>query len=255
VRGDLAFQDYAVSTWFMHIRSIVEARQDLFDRNSNSADLDYRPLQEKICKELDIFVNFYPESFPADRILDQSRVDCEFFRDYSFYENLLRIWNHICSEQRKDFVSRNNVSLEKLSKTLQRNRQLLESLSSKSSIDLSMRYGDYPFRCPKVLCFYFHEGFKDAKVRDNHIKRHERPFHCSVDNCSTNGLGFASNNALEKHMRTFHPDQCDLSESFVQLSRRNVEHARWPCSLCSKSFVRQSILKDHMNNHKGERLM
>jgi uncharacterized Zn-finger protein len=54
-------------------------------------------------------------------------------------------------------------------------------------------------------------------------------------------------------MRTFHPDQCDLSESFAPLDRRKVENGRWQCPTCHKSFVRKSILRDHKMSHAGER--
>jgi uncharacterized Zn-finger protein len=85
------------------------------------------------------------------------------------------------------------------------------------------------------------------------VNRHERPFHCTVENCTTEGLGLASESALRRHLRTFHPEQCDLSESFTRLSRGSTSQAHFECYICHKTFVRKLILQDHVLTHRGER--
>src|SRR6202035_209061 len=97
--------------------------------------------------------------------------------------------------------ARNDVSIKSLNDVLFRNRKLLESLSSLNlpsysgeNENLTTYYGDKRFKCPKITCFYFHEGFKDAKSRDTHINRHDRPFNCTSPDCSVAEFGFASGN-------------------------------------------------------------
>jgi uncharacterized Zn-finger protein len=201
-------------------------------------------------------VSFYENSFfDADADPEQSYRDCEFFRQYDFYGDLVRVWNHICTAQRGNLESRNNVSIDLLRETLLRNRTLLEKLSQDPDVDYSSLYDDYPFRCPKIMCFYFHEGFKTSELRTNHVNYHELPFHCLVESCqrSVSGFGFRSNPELTSHSKKYHPEECDLSQTFANVSRREVVRTRWECPTCHRCFVRRNILEDHIRSHRGER--
>lgn len=244
LRGDLGFQDYAISAWFMHVKQLIEGKDDFLADDK---------LVTMLTHIMDGFVQFYPDTFGPVSMSDNSYHDCRAFRYYPFYESLVRVWSHIISEQRKDIVSRNNVSIALLGQTLLRNRQLLESMAMEEETGLAMQYGLNIFRCSKLLCFYFHEGFKSAVSRDNHVNSHERPHHCTVENCSTGGMGFVSKTALTQHMRGFHPDECDLSDSFAPVNRRTVTGTQWKCPDCHKSFTRRSILVEHQRTHTGEK--
>lgn len=250
LRGDLAFQDYAVSTWFMHVKSMVDTNLGLMIRDPAFPEVNNQLI--RVHHVLGRFIQFYEASFPDDNIQQQTQQDCEAFWQFPFHADLVKIWQHIRLEQSKDLVARNNVSIGTLKEALERNRRLLEKLSREDE-DLNNIYGDCIFRCPKVLCFFFHEGFKTAQARENHVNRHERPFHCTIENCTTEGLGLASESALRRHLRTFHPDQCDLSESFTRLSRGPTSQARWECEICHKTFVRNLILQDHRLTHEGRK--
>ncbi|KAL4918902.1 hypothetical protein BDW62DRAFT_180053 [Aspergillus aurantiobrunneus] len=250
LRGDLAFQDYAVASWFLHIKTLVESKEvflagDVMDRNTSIQIT-------AITQGLSNFASFYDENLP-DTIHDHSQNDCAFFWTYPFYNDLVRIWDHICTFQRGDLEARNDVSLPLLKETLKRNRALLESVSQDPELDFPSLYDAYPFRCPKVLCFYFHEGFKRPEMRENHVNHHEMPFHCAVESCLRYTLGFRSNNELTHHNRRYHPEECDLGESFANLSRREVVRTKHECPICRKCFVRRNILEDHTRSHKGEK--
>ena len=145
------------------------------------------------------------------------------------------------------------MSIRSLEMTLIRNRALLEELSSNSGFDLIGLYDEYPFRCPKVLCFYFHEGFRSADVRNYHVNHHDLPFQCPVDHCSPHVAGFRSRSALSSHMVRYHPEDCDLDETFSSLNRRKVKNTRWYCRTCDNFFVRRSILHDHIRTHRGDK--
>ncbi|CAI7653077.1 unnamed protein product [Penicillium viridicatum] len=201
IRGDLAFQDYAVSQWYIHMRTFVEAKHaflegDMITMEASTAQIAL------VFRELDNFVLFYGESFPGNMALQSSEADCVFFQPYIFYGLLVRIWDHICSAQRGDITARNKVSIGSLEMAFTRNRALLEELSSNSGFDLIGLYDEYPFRCPKVLCFYFHEGFRSADVRNYHVNHHDLPFQCPVDNCSPHVAGFRAKSALSSHMKS-----------------------------------------------------
>ncbi|KAE8408885.1 hypothetical protein BDV37DRAFT_268086 [Aspergillus pseudonomiae] len=248
--GDFAFQDYAVAAWFLHIGTLIEKKHDFLEEGMNGQDRVAR-----ISREFEHFVGFYQASFSVDgsSILEQVWIDCAFFQQYPFYYNLVRIWNHICCSQRGDLESRNNVSIPLLKETLARNRKLLEDLSTDDTVVLSRLYDEYPFRCPKVLCFYFHEGFKNAIARDKHDDHHNRPFRCTVENCTMNGMGFAKKSRLTAHMKRFHPEEGDLGETFTPYERKRPVGARYECPICGQRLARKNILQDHKRIHTGEK--
>ncbi|KAL3466522.1 hypothetical protein BJX64DRAFT_284458 [Aspergillus heterothallicus] len=262
-RGDLAWQDYAVSAWSLHIRTLVEREHEFLDGEIMSVD-NSNPISQidAITQELERFVHFYADSFcefdaenATHSVNQPPNTDCAFFHPYPFYEHLVRIWTHICTAQRGDLESRNKVSIAQLRTSLTRNRTLLETLSqdttfSKKFPDL---YDAYPFRCPKLTCFYFQEGFRSEDLRKSHVNHHEMPFQCRVETCHKSVFGFKSNNELNTHMKRYHPEEIDLGESFTNLARPEVNRTRWECRDCHKFFVRKNILEDHTRSHKGEK--
>ncbi|KAL4885914.1 hypothetical protein BJY04DRAFT_230145 [Aspergillus karnatakaensis] len=254
LQGDFAFQDYAVESWFLHFKSLVESKGAFLQGGGFALENSPADRIAAVSQEIGNFVNFYGDSFP-DTVLEQSRKDCAFYQQYDFYDDLVTIWDHICAAQRGDLESRNNVSIPVLKETLKRNRTLLEKLSQDPKVDYSSLYDDYPFRCPKIMCFYFHEGFKTNDLRDNHVNYHDLPFHCLVESCqrSVSGFGFRSNNELTSHNKKFHPEEVDLSLVFANVTRREIARSRWECPTCHKFFVRRNILEDHTRSHKGEK--
>ncbi|KAL2849960.1 hypothetical protein BJX68DRAFT_275805 [Aspergillus pseudodeflectus] len=253
-RGDLALQDYAIPAWSLHIRTLVEREHEFLDGTVMSTDRNDTSPVHKITHELERFVYFYADSFPETDLNQPRTTDCEFFQHYPFYEHLVRIWDHICTAQRGDLESRNKVSITKLREALERNRALLETLSQDPTFKkYPSLYDEYPFRCPKLTCFYFQEGYRTAEQRDNHVNHHDMPFQCRVETCHKSIFGFKSNNELNTHMKRYHPEEVDLGESFTNLARPEVNPTRWECPECHKFFVRRNILEDHTRSHRGEK--
>jgi hypothetical protein len=192
-------------------------------------------------------------------VVSASEEACEAFKDCSFYENLLSVWSHIYRHQDKGFEARNDVSIRVLGEALARNRQLIEGLPSSNTYssfgqtrDLDSFYGEKRYKCPKLTCFYFHEGFKDAKSRIAHINRHDRPFNCTSPDCSVVEFGFSSNRDLEKHMRFFHPEISDQANSFAAAAAVPAKTS-WRCHFCDKRFTRKFHLQSHILSHEGKR--
>jgi hypothetical protein len=240
------------TTRSLHIRTLVEQGDQILKGGVISVDSNPTSQVDRITHELQRFVHFYAESLAE---IDQPRTtDCESFQSYPFYEDLVRIWEHICATQRKDLDSRNKVSLAQLSSTLTRNRELLEDLSQDPTFkNFTTLYDAYPFRCPKLTCFWFQEGFRTADLRKSHENHHELPYRCGVESCNRATFGFRSSNEVKAHMKRYHPEDVDLSESFTGLARPEVNQTRWECSECHRFFVRRNILEDHVRAHRGER--
>ena len=63
-------------------------------------------------------------------------------------------------------------------------------------------YGQRPFKCSSLGCFFSRHGFPTKYARNSHQKHHERPWKCSRSDC-TYSQGF-----LSRKMRDQHWDQC-----------------------------------------------
>ncbi|KAL9075640.1 MAG: hypothetical protein Q9157_003927 [Trypethelium eluteriae] len=248
-RGHFVLQDYAVAKWYHHVETLLLYGKKLFEEESG----DQLKLPE-LEQALDDFAETYESDLPDGETLPdaQTREDCEPFRVHeAFYAYLLPIWDHVLKHRSGAFENRNTVSLKTLGNSLERNRKILEASAQQK--DLRKLYGKKLFKCPKLTCYYFHEGFADAKSRDQHLKKHERPFICQIPDCSYAEFGFVTNKDLDKHMRTFHEEECDPEESFSSSSKKTTEKTRYICEVCSAKFTRNINLRSHQRAHKGER--
>lgn len=253
--GLMAFQDYAIAKWFHHVNAWV-ASGTMFLQEA----IDQPARLEGIFKAMDEFMMHYSEVDWENGIVEDCKAQCKVFEHLTLYEHILLLTSHIYTFQRKGFEARHKISMRDLSIALDRNRQILEEFpKSKPSptADEKTAYNMFydeerRFKCTRVTCRYFSEGFKDDKSRNRHVNIHERPYQCEIPDC-LGAEGFANQKDLEKHTRTFHPDISDLAEKFVSTvttKRGNTNHA---CSICGKTFSRSYHRRDHELSHKGER--
>jgi hypothetical protein len=202
---------------------------------------------------LEEFSSRYKQEITQPSIPKEVEEDCEPFKAYPFHKNLVYVWNHVYQYEIKGPEARKELSLQSLNKSLVRNRAVLESLlSTHITEEITTFYGDKHFKCPRPTCFYFHEGFKDARSREQHINRHDRPFNCAFPDCFVAEFGFSSNKDLEKHRKLFHPETTDQANAFNGKIKPTAE-ARWVCELCGKRFTRGFHQRSHLRSHAGER--
>lgn len=131
--------------------------------------------------------------------------------------------------------------------------------SAKDADDLEAMYGPKPFKCSRLSCRYFYDGFVTAQQRDQHHDKHLLPFRCTVVGCPRSSLGMASERELEKHVRDTHMapgdddfpslDEPDVHEGTVE----PVKSQGWTCDVCSKMFRKKFNLRSHMATHSDER--
>jgi Zinc finger, C2H2 type len=252
LKGYFAFQDYAIAKWFHHFLAMVDEGKDLL-----SGGDDNQAALEEVGLALDDFANSYEEDILHEVTDSKSEEACRAFNGCGFYDTLLSVWSHIYRHQNKGYEARNDVSIKALSKSLTSSRKLIEGLPSSDKYsgqlqNLDSFYGEKRYKCTKLNCFYFHEGFKDAKSRDTHINRHDRPFNCDVPDCSIAEFGLSSNKDLERHKRSYHPEPIDQANTFTAVARA-PDKTLHPCTLCDKRFTRKVNLQSHVDNHKGKR--
>ncbi|KAH7136884.1 hypothetical protein B0J13DRAFT_677676 [Dactylonectria estremocensis] len=259
-KGYYALQDYAVSQWQSHLHAFIENSPTLFNDFGDS--MTYR---SKTAGVLQAFCDMYcdglkeinePQRETEAKDGNQAKENCQLFEQQDFHTNLLLVWTHVVRHQNQGFKERNKISVKQLDDVLKETRDTLEKLSSEMEDGGTVAefYGTNAFKCTRITCDYFYEGFDNELSVKNHSNRHDRPFPCTVPECSLVPFGFSSNKDLEKHLRTYHPDMSDQLSGFAQLDRRVVPNAKFQCTLCQRSYTRNGNLKGHMNSaHLGRR--
>jgi hypothetical protein len=251
MQGYFAFQDYAVAHWADHLESFLTSGDEAF-RKIGGEDLD----------ELDIaimeFVGNYAGDLVHETISERDEERDSPFQHRKCYQDLLILLNHIRRHRANGYDALQKISIENLSKSFYQNRDKLESImssletNSPTAMKLKVIYGGNWFRCTRLQCDYFHEGFPNIKRRDEHLTRHERPFLCSHGSCFGAQSGFTSRKGLEKHIKNMHPPENQVTfEKFKSISPSVTE---FRCETCQETFVWKYNLKSHIRTkHSGER--
>lgn len=199
LNGHLAFQDYAVAKWYHHVNAFISSGPK-FMEESTSRD---RYLED-MCIAVKDFMSQYSDANWSQGLVEACRTNCTSFEGLPVHNGLLLLTSHIYTVQKKGFDARHEVSIKSLTEALQRNRELLEKLPAskqftKEDLARYSRYYDSErlFKCTKITCRYFSEGFKDSKARKKHVNIHERPFHCEVLDC-LGAEGFTNHGDLQR---------------------------------------------------------
>jgi hypothetical protein len=94
----------------------------------------------------------------------------------------------------------------KLNSDLTDIRDCLEVVASPANTTEKLRsmYGNEVFKCPRVNCVRFYNGFTTKQQRDDHVLKHERSFFCSFPGWAMALLGCATLKELHKHETEYH---------------------------------------------------
>jgi hypothetical protein len=89
-------------------------------------------------------------------------------------------------------------------------RSILETIASSSTTNdilrrnLTSLFGPNLYKCPRVSCNFFAEGFSSKLQCQQHEAKHERPFTCIEISCPFASLGFTKLSELNRHMADSH---------------------------------------------------
>lgn len=199
LEGHLAFQDYAIAKWFYHVNAFVKTGPEFLQGAHNP---EYQ--LDLLANTLDEFTQRFDEKWESTLVEDCKR-SCQVFEAYRrLYDNLVLLTSHIYAHQQKGFDARHKISIKDLDAALDRNRKLLENLPTQLGPDDRDRYGRFHdeercFKCNRITCRFFFEGFKNAKDREKHVKFHTRPYHCDVPDY-IGAEGFVSQADLDRYV-------------------------------------------------------
>ncbi|KAH8733175.1 hypothetical protein GQ44DRAFT_821389 [Phaeosphaeriaceae sp. PMI808] len=254
--GHFAFQDYAVAKWFHHVNAFVNNGQTLMN-DAFSLGIDLNSHMDALSFALYEFIERYDEEDWESGLVEDCKSKCSAFADQPFYEHLLLLTSHIYTFQQKGFEARHKISLKSLDTALERNRKLLEEFPAKKPTESEKsayrKFYDEKrrYKCTKITCRYFSQGFTDIKAKKRHINIHDRPYQCEVSDC-LGAEGFANEKDLKNHTRSFHPEMSDLAETFKSSTVKRAK-ADFACIYCGKTFTRKFHQEHHQKSHKGIR--
>lgn len=248
--GYFAFQDYAVAHWTDHLLAMLKFSND----TSRNQPIDDREASGAFI----IFADRFHADLavlPTDEI---SFLHCDQFRSLECFPIISAVWRHAKSFKTQFDNRRDEVSLPSLGRSLKKNRKTLEDLTKSvakngdTMASLTDFYGAHWFKCSRLSCYFFHEGFDSKSSRQDHYDRHDRPFRCEEEDCPAAAIGFGSLKELDKHKRNMHPGIDKLSSTFARLKKgknSKVESAKYPCPRCSEKFATRFDCRIHMSSH------
>ncbi|KAF5575695.1 early growth response 1-B [Fusarium subglutinans] len=247
--GWFSFQDYACSQWFCHLDVLIRDCSEVFTTGR------FLKVAADFASALKHFVDTHRADLTSAKHTDLVEDHLVKFINLQLYQDLHLVWNHIYTHQRGDYATLNTIGMKQIENGLKHNRMELERfLPGQRSGDedtIEDYYGSKLFKCNRTLCPFFHIGYKVKGDRDQHGKRHEKPFQCPVF-CNAAPFGFSSNKDRERHVNTYHQDLREGGAIFEALSRRQVP-GRFSCEICGKTFTRNINLKAHKRSHFGDR--
>ena len=237
--GSFAFQEYAALHWIDHLESM--SSNDLLSLEDLSFIIDdYTTKYGQYDREQEVFLQpamLDPESSSSSSLPAITRAMVKQTRTTRTNDEGLNALGTL-----GDIMGKVRIGMEQLAGTLS---------SDDLAKEMETYYGRNWFKCPKHPCFYFHEGFSSAKLRDRHVERHERPFCCTEAGCFRVQIGFSSEKELKKHTSITHPDPGALSWKFFKVKEPKPRRS-FQCTLCVRKFTRSTSLRQHIRTHTGE---
>lgn len=287
--GYYGFMDYAVAHWVRHVE---EAATGADEGNAMIKDL-----AESLTALLDMHFTVPKKHFPVSQ---GNKMRLQVFGSLPRFHDLEQavVW----ARKELTFFGETKESekaldlgcvVKNVRSELERAIDGAKNGTSKEAHDLEAMYGPKPFKCSRLSCRYFYDGFTTAQQREQHHDKHLLPFRCMTVGCPRSSLGMASKRELEKHMRETHMapgdgDFPDLDEPSAQRGptapgdddsssleepsgqegtagpAKNQRHKaapkakrprinEWTCDVCSKVFRKKFNLQSHMATHSDER--
>ena len=189
--GYYSFEDYAIAHWLGHLES------------STSHLL---PLDNFSCESLGEVVDEFLIGHGSDSPPDLTIVDSPKFQSirHWYFAPTLDALAQLASEKT---CNKRYLDVET---QLQRRRLIYEDIDTGTNPlsevfrQFLLLNGSGCYKCPKIWCGYFADGFQRREDRNKHVGQHERPFRCSFDKCLYAELGFESEKGLKRHEKTSH---------------------------------------------------
>ncbi|KAK0669911.1 hypothetical protein QBC41DRAFT_318787 [Cercophora samala] len=199
VDGSYAFMDYAIIYWVRHL----EASSACLDRE----DTDTRDISDTLEDFIELHYTTPATRFPVSQG-NATRLSC--FGDLECHDRLQQAV--ISTRKQLTFygeIDKAEIALDLVDiveKVRAGFERLLIGAQNGDGIESKMEkhYGSNLFKCPRLSCKFFANGFATAEQRNQHLGKHQRPFRCTVEGCLSGTTGMTSEKELQKHMKETH---------------------------------------------------
>ena len=195
-QGYYSFEDYAIAHWLDHVDSSTSQTQP------SGAPLEAFSV-ESLVQRLESFL----EKHGTDLSPALSVPTNEGFQSIREWDVSKRLDGLAHLARRRQ----SNEDYLDLETQLRRRRSICEDIVTNlkphraPSQNLWYLNGPGWFKCPKIWCEFFSDGFQHKDRRDKHFNQHERPFRCSFEQCLYEKLGYETERDLKRHEKTSHP--------------------------------------------------
>lgn len=248
--GRYAFYDYAACSWASHLMAWLQGE--------NHDPRDIAELEELCGVFLDQHYNEPPTTAPVSAEMHKKLHAIAHIQSYDMVAQAI-IWS------RKQLRAINSnadstaavLDFPELTRSI---RRALEDAtaanpSRESQEALRLYYGEKLFKCGKIYCPRFYDGFESRRDRDAHQGRHEPVFFCCHDSCYRAKFGFASEADLGRHMLQEHriDNFPEVPNPQPEAPRQDDPQAPHVCPHCPRRFWMRYRLKVHMRTHTGEK--
>ncbi|KAI2633104.1 hypothetical protein GGS26DRAFT_555304 [Hypomontagnella submonticulosa] len=249
LEGRLAFYDYASACWSIHLLAGLPQHNE-----SDSLTL--------LIETLEAFVELHWSKSSKSLVISKTtHENLGVLSTSRLYHRIAQAVGWSKRQLGKGGLGPTEDEALDLSYVTSKLREALENLDLLLAQDEKERlyqyYGVKWFKCPRINCFFYHEGFKTSEERDNHIARHERPFMCIVEGCHNATFGCVTEGALKIHLFEFHGidllDDTEFPESKKPIVSSAKHEATHPCPHCPKKFTRLFNLRSHVRAHNDEK--
>jgi hypothetical protein len=249
-KGDYAFADYASSYWATHL---IEGVRDA----GKSPTVDLRALIEAIGVFLDVQRASRPDPLIVSKTLQTQLAPLEYCNEYH------EICQAVVSTKNQLLPTGKGPLKEEvlhIAKVMGKWRSEIElAFQSVNATDaekqsLELFYGPHPFKCSRLNCRFYHEGFALESQRKQHNDKHERAFLCTERGCPWETIGYTSSKELRAHIKECHEEPEYPEEDDDEGPSASRKAVRWfQCTLCRKRFTRAYNMRAHLRTHTDER--
>lgn len=219
--GTYAFFDYALASWTSHLEhaletcdlsaslpiSLTQKLKTFFDMHWKDAKRQTRPT-----KQVRQLTDRIAHLETRDKIRSSmSSMHCLMTTNISDLES-------VYTDDLFSFLARARAVIESL------------ALQPESMSEVCRFYGQEVYKCPRVYCRSFYEGFATMPQRDSHLERHDRSHHCL-------GTKFVHDaDWLAPRVLHFVRQLCSAATLAVEmLHKRNLDPAFLPCIMSMRS--------------------
>ncbi|RDW70893.1 uncharacterized protein DSM5745_08404 [Aspergillus mulundensis] len=251
LQGYYGFLDYAVAYWVSHLESCLAHTKDYDDRSF-----------ESLGRDLQLFLDRHFQEGCRYPVSTKTQIKLRPFKKETYYDRLALAFEYWQQETTIITTKSDGRPVLDLQAAINAIRSELESLWSDQKLPRQI-YGGSIFKCSRLYCNFFFEGFGGPTERDLHIKEHERSYTCQFPNCPASQMGYVSRKDLDRHLSNSHhiPELTAEFPIFQDPSSIDIMHAcktgnlamveRWaaqfrPSELAEKAGLMEESIKSAM---------